>query len=112
MAVGEVAKLVASTSKIKPSAYQVKSAMNDLKDMRACVFVPGINKGRGIEMRYHAHDSAIAALACFSYGLHGSDVHEAAMEATFGLWRNAREALENIETYNKELDQNALDSGE
>lgn len=111
MAVGEVCDLIAMTSTIHPSPYQVKSAMRELNDMRAVDFVNAGTRGRGNETRYQAGDAIIAALICYSYGLAGSGVHDAAMQATFALWDNARGVLKDIADYNRQLDENALDQG-
>ena len=112
MSVGEVCKMVRGTSGIQPSAYQVKSVMAELKDMRAVVFVEGAQKGRGLEVRYEAGEAIIAALICYSYGLIDSGVHDAAIQATFSLWVIQREALQEIVKYNRELDESALGGGE
>lgn len=109
MSVGEVCKMVRGTSGIQPSAYQVKSVMAELENMRAVLFVHGSVKGRGTEVRYEAGEAIIAALICYSYGLIDSDVHDAAIQATFSLWVVQREALQAIVKYNQELDANALD---
>lgn len=108
MAVGEVCDLVARTSYIHPSPYQVKSCMTELRDMRAVEFVSAGVRGRGQETRYQAGEAIIAALICYSYGLTGSEVHEAAMQATFALWDNARGVLKDIADYNHQLDESAL----